>query len=191
MTPAILKQRLNSGRLNKAQIDQLVNELTLHPELTKTLLGEVVVQDSTGESFNASWVFDHLMRKKLDYLLPHITFFIQGATSLKSESCMRPMAHVMELLNKRYFKKKDSRYIEAITLSHQQQMITLCFDWLIEEHKVATKVFAMTSLFYLGEKHDWVRPELKSVLELQIVKGTAGFKNRGGKILTNLKNLGY
>ena len=70
-------------------------------------------------------------------------------------------------------------------------MVAICFDWLIEEHKVATKVFAMTSLFYLGEKYAWIRPELRSVIELQMPTATAGFKNRGGKILLGLKNLGY
>jgi len=191
MTPTALQQRLNAGRLNKGQIEELVQDLTQYPELLETLLSEVFAQDFTGVSFNASWVFDHLMRKKLEYLLPHIDLFIEGSSALKTESCMRPMAHVMELLNEAYFHKRDTRYSNAISPNHQEQMITICFDWLIGNHKVATKVFAMTSLYLLGEKHDWVRPELKSIIERQIPQGTAGFRSRGGKILANLKNLGY
>ena len=191
MNPETLRKKLNSRRLNKVQIDQMVQELLLLPNLTKTVLEEVFTQDAEGESFNASWVFDHLMRKKLDYLLPHLNLYIEGTSKLKTESCMRPMAHVIELLNEAYFKKKKVKYLKTITEEQQEQMTSICFDWLIGEHKVATKVFAMTSLFYLGEKFDWVRPELKSVLELQIAEGTAGFKNRGGKILDTLKNLGY
>jgi hypothetical protein len=177
--------------LNKVRIDELVQELSIRPELTAPLLEEVFAQDATGDSFNASWVFDHLMRKKLDFLLPHLDRFVEGTANIKTESCMRPMAHVMELLNETYFKRKNPKYINAITPQLQEQMVTICFDWLIENHKVATKVFAMTSLFYLGEKHPWVHPELVSILELQIAQGTAGFKNRGGKILNQLKNLGY
>lgn len=191
MTPIELKQRLNSGRLNKVRINQLVQYLTQHPDLTKPLLEEVFLQDATGESFNASWVFDHLMRKKLEYLLPHLRIYIEGTANLQTESCMRPMAHVMELLNEAYFKHGRSRYTKTITEEQQEQMTSICFDWLIGEHKVATKVFAMTSLFYLGERFNWVRPELKSLLELQIGGGTAGFKSRGGKILEKLKSLGY
>lgn len=191
MNQETLRKGLNSGRLNKVQIDQMVHELVHLPDLTKVLLEEVFIQDAEGKSFNASWVFDHLMRKKLDYLLPHLDLFLEGTSKLKSESCMRPMAHVMELLNKAYFNKKNPRYLQTLTKEQQEQMTSICFDWLIGEHKVATKVFAMTSLFYLGETFEWVRPELKSVLELQIAEGTAGFKNRGGKILDKLKNLGY
>ena len=191
MTPKELRAHLNTHRLNKVRIDELVQALSYRPELTSPLLEEVFAQDALGDSFNASWVFDHLMRKKLDFLLPHVNRFVEGTAKLKTESCMRPMAHVLELLNERYFKKEDPKYIEVITPQLQEQMVTICFDWLIENHKVATKVFAMTSLFYLGEKYPWVHPELASVLELQIAEGTAGFKNRGGKILNQLKNLGY
>lgn len=191
MNPETLRKKLNSGRLNKAQIDQMVNELLDLPDLTKVLLEEVFAQDATKESFNASWVFDHLMRKKLEYLLPHLDIFLEGTSKLKTESCMRPMAHVVELLNIAHFKKKNPKYLKAFTKEQQEQMTSICFDWLIGEHKVATKVFAMTSLFHLGERFDWIRPELKSVLELQIAEGTAGFKNRGGKILDTLKKLGY
>lgn len=191
MTSEELKAHLNSRRLNKVRIDELVQVLSYRPELTAPLLEEVFAQDASGDSFNASWVFDHLMRKKLDFLLPHLDSFVKGTAKLKSESCMRPMAHVLEMLNEEYFKKNNALYQKTITNEHHGVMIETCFDWLISEHKVATKVFGMTSLFYLGEKYDWIRPELKSVLELQIVNGTAGFKSRGGKILNKLKNLGY
>jgi hypothetical protein len=191
MTPQILKTHLNTGRLNKERIEGLVQELLIRPELTESLLEEVFAQDAARDSFNASWVFDHLMRKKLDFLLPHIDRFIEGTAKLKTESCMRPMAHVMELLNEAYFLQRKPTYLKCISKDHHETMVTICFDWLINEHKVATKVFAMTSLYYLGERFEWVGPELKSVLELQIADGTAGFKNRGGKILNKLKNLGY
>lgn len=191
MTPLDLKQQLNSGRLNKTKIDQLVTILITQPHLTQPLLHEVFAQDAQGTSFNASWVFDHLMRKKLDYVLPHVQLFIEGTSKLKTESCRRPMAHVLELLNEAFFKKGIHIYKATITKRQLEEMTTICFDWLIGPHKVATKVFAMTSLYYLGEEFEWVRPELKSTLELQIKAGTSGFKNRGGKILDKLRNLGY
>lgn len=191
MTKTHLHQRLNSGRLNKDQINTLVSELILFPQLTGALLDEVFEQDHNGESFNASWVFDHLMRKRLTYLLPYLDSYVKRLPNLKSESCTRPMVHVLEMLNTKYFKSKDPTFVRAITPDHQEIMLTVCFDWLIGEHKVAAKVFAMTNLFYLGEKYTWVWPELKSVLEQQIPHGTAGFKSRGGKILNALKKLGH
>lgn len=191
MTAQELRAQLNSGRLNKSKIEALVKQLAQYPELVGTLLEEVFKEDAVGETFNASWVFDNVMRKNLSFLLPFLGEFINGLPNLKFESCLRPMAHVVELLNEAYFKKQNPLFLKKINAEHQEVMVTTCFDWLIGEHKVATKVFAMTSLFYLGEKFDWVRPELKSVIEQQIHNGTAGFKSRGGKTLKLLTDLGY
>ncbi|WP_190809063.1 adenylosuccinate lyase [Flagellimonas sp. S3867] len=190
MTEQQLHIALNSGRLSKAEINQLVDQLSTQPELTGYLLQEVFDQDST-DSFSASWTFDHLMRKKLVYLLPHFEKFTQGLAGLKSESIIRSMAHVCEFSMEAYFKIKDSVFTKNITSEQLERILTACFDWLIGNHKVAAKVFAMSSLYYLGQKYDWVHPELKMVLEQQQHNDSAGYKSRARKTLTELKKLGF
>ncbi|PWL38573.1 adenylosuccinate lyase [Flagellimonas aquimarina] len=190
MTKKQLYTILNSGRLSKEKINQLVPQLARHPELTEPLLIEVFAQDKT-DSFNASWVFDNVMRKKLIYLVPHFETFTLGLKELTSESNIRPMAHICELTMEAYFKKKDISFREHITEEQLERVMTVCFDWLIGEHKVAAKVFAMTSLYYLGMKFDWVHPELKLILEQTAHEGTAGYKFRCRKTLENLKKLGF
>ncbi|WP_431121706.1 adenylosuccinate lyase [Flagellimonas flava] len=190
MTPEELHIALNSGRLSKKSIDGLVAELAVLPNRTGNLLQEVFDQDKT-DSFNASWVFDHLMRKKLVYLLPYLDEFTGGLSKLTNESGIRPMAHVCELLCEAYFKKKDETFVKNMTAEHLEKIMTVCFDWFIGEHKVAAKVFAMSSLFYLGTKFDWVHPELKMILEDTIAQGTAGYKNRAKKTLDKLTVLGH
>jgi len=178
---------LNSGRLSKLRINELVNQLEHRPDLVKPLLDEVFRQDKEGE-FNASWVFDHLMRKQLAFLVPHIDYFMNGIAKLTTESCMRPMAHTCELLTEAYFRKRQPQFT-TIAVDDLEPLVSVCFDWLIGNHKVATKVFAMTSLFYLGFHFTWIHPQLKPVLEDTIAKGTAGYKNRGQKLLATLKNM--
>lgn len=190
MTEEQLHLTLNSGRLSKNQISALVEKLELHPELTGRLLQEVFEQDPT-DSFNASWVFDHLMRKKLVHLLPYLDEFTGGLSKLTNESDIRPMAHVCELLCQAYFKRKDETIVKNMTAEHLEKIMTACFDWFIGEHKVAAKVFAMSSLFYLGTKFDWIHPELKMILEDTIAQGTAGYKNRAKKTLDKLSVLGH
>ena len=188
MTVATLTKKLVGSRLNKHQIMQLVDDLKLYPELTAVVLKIVFEQDKLRKNFNACWVFDHLMRKKLDYLLPSINLFVEGLPAIRWESTLRPMSHVLEMVNERYFVKKDSAYIEAITINQQEIMTEVCFDWLIGQHKVATKAFAMTSLFYLGERFDWIWPELKIVLEQNYTSGSAGYKFRARAILDKMKS---
>ena len=190
MTEEQLHAALNSGRISKAQVDQLVSELILQPELTKALFNEILLEDKEG-TFNASWTFDHLMRQKLVYLLPILDEFLEGMVALKSESCIRPMTHVCEMITEAYFKKKDPVFTKNISDQQLEKIMTACFDWLISDMNMAPKVFSMTSLFYLGMKFDWVHPELRLILEDTFGSGTAGYQNRAKKILDKLTKLGH
>lgn len=190
MTEQQLCSILNSGRLSKVRIEGLVQELEHYPELTLTLINRVFEEDKI-DDFNASWTLDHLLRKKLIYILPYFEEFTLGLAEMKSESCIRPMAHICQMATEAYFEKKDKLYIENITSVQLERIMTACFDWLIGQHKMAAKVFSMTSLYYLGMRFDWIHPELKLVLEETIAHGTAGYKNRAGKTLDKLIRLGH
>jgi len=180
---------LNSGRISKPQIAVLVEQLEQKPQLARILYNEVLLEDKAG-TFNASWTFDHLMRKNLIYLLPFFEDFVNGLSVLKTESCIRPIAHICEMVCEAYFKKKHPEFVQNITDSQLEKIMTSCFDWLIGPMNIAPKVFSMTCLYYLGLKFDWVHPELKLVLEDSYATGTTGYKNRAKKTLDKLAKLG-
>ena len=89
-----------------------------------------------------------------------------------------------------YFKKKDPTFLKTVTNNQLEKIMTACFDWLIGPMNIAPKVFAMSSLYYLGFKFDWVHPELKQVLEDNYPNGTSGYRNRAKKTLDKLARLG-
>lgn len=190
MTEAQLHTALNSGRLSKAQVDNLVGQLILHPELVGPLLHEIWLEDKEG-TFNASWTFRHLVQKRLEYLLPFFSEFAQMLEPLRSESTIRSMACVCEMVTKAYFEKKDPVFVKNITDAQLEHIMTACFDWLISPMNMAPKVFSMTSLYYLGLKFDWVHPELRLVLEDTFATGTTGYKNRAKKTLDKLAQMGH
>lgn len=192
MTKKELTHIFEAGRISMARRDTIVTAIRQSAEsieLTGHLLNLVFEEDKT-DQWQSSWVFDNLMRKKLSLIFPHIDVFCSSLACLKSESVIRPMAHTCELLILKYFKKKDPPVLQILNNSHLAQISEACFDWLIGQHKVASKVFAMTCLFYLGSTFEWIRPELKLVIEQQIAEGSAGFKSRGSKTLALLNNLG-
>lgn len=190
MTEKELQVTLNCGRLSKPQVDLLVSELVDRPELAGFLFQEVMLEDKEG-TFNASWIFDHLMRKKLEYILPFFDDFTAKLCELRTESCIRPIAHVCEMVCIAYFKKKNPVFVRNITDNQLERMMTACFDWLIGPMNMAPKVFSMTSLYYLGMKFDWVHPELKLILEDSFAKGSTGYQNRAKKTLDKLAGLGH
>ncbi|MBA4744264.1 MAG: adenylosuccinate lyase [Muricauda sp.] len=189
MTEEELHIKLSSGRISKLEIDVLVQQLKKEPRLAKALFKQVLLEDKAG-SFNASWTFDHLMRKDPSLILPFFEDFVNGLSKLKTESCIRPIAHVCEMICEAYFKKKDPVFVQSITDDQLEKIMTSCFDWLIGPMNMAPKVFSMTSLYYLGLKFDWVHPELKLVLEDSYATGTTGYKNRAKKTLDKLAELG-
>ena len=189
MNKDTLLKLLTSKRLSKSEILELVDQLYKKPQLVGVLLHAIWIEDKDG-GFNASWVFDHLMRKNLDLVLPFIRDFVHGIKNLTSESCIRPMAHSTQMLMERYFIKKDPNYIKALDKDLLDILVEVCFDWLLEDHKVATKVFSMTSLYHLGARFSWIHPELKSILQKTITQGTAGYQNRAAKLLDKLLVLG-
>ena len=187
MTKAKLHKRLNSGRLSKNQIIALVEELLQTPNLVGELLEAIWIEDKEN-TFNASWTLDHLLRKKLDLILPFVTDFGNGLKNLESESCIRPMAHICEMIVIKRIDRRNLAYKNRIQKKTMEQLVSACFDWLIGSHKVAAKVFAMTSLLHLGTEFKWIHPELKPILENSVNSGTIGYQNRAKKTLLALKN---
>lgn len=165
---------------------ELVGQLSKKPQLVGVLLNAIWAEDKDG-GFNASWVFDHLMRKNLDLVLPFTQDFILGIKNLTSESCIRPMAHTTQMLMESYFVRKKPNFIKALDKELLDILVEVCFDWLLEDHKVATKVFSMSCLYHLGARFKWIHPELKSILQKTITQGTAGYQNRAGKLLHKLE----
>lgn len=111
MTEEQLYIALDSGRISKFQIDGLVLQLEEHPKLAPALFRLVLMEDKE-ETFSASWTFDHLMRKQLVFLIPIIDEFTNGLAELKSESCIRPIAHVCEMVCEAYFRKKHPLFVK-------------------------------------------------------------------------------
>jgi hypothetical protein len=75
-----------------------------------------------------------------------------------------------------------------LTHNHLELITASCFDWLIGDHKVAAKVYAMTSLLLLGRKFEWIHPELKMVIEQNYASGSAAYKARARMTLEKLKS---
>lgn len=88
-------------------------------------------------------------------------------------------------------KRNTTRILAEFPIpKHMEGILTeICFDFLNNtKEAVAIKIFSMIILERIVEKY----PELKSELIVSIERGmefgTAGFKNRGGKILKNLNS---
>ncbi|MEN1786070.1 MAG: hypothetical protein AAGF77_13145 [Bacteroidota bacterium] len=106
MTASKLHAFLNESRPSKSDIENILPHILAHPELMDPLFKMILEQDAQ-DRFVAGWVFDHIIRKRLDYLLPIVDDFVIQLPYLTSESVIRPMAHCCQSLTEAYYKKKS------------------------------------------------------------------------------------
>ena len=185
MDPAALRANLNGDRVDRSGVDRLVGELLDSPNSVKVLLEEIHKGEGSGH-FQASWALDHLLRRKPNYLLPHMEQFTLLLPGLKNESCIRCLFHVCEMLCIAAFKQKQRPFREGIDRHQWERIKDACFDTLIGPMGMAPKVFAMGCLYYLGQIFPWVHHQLRGVLEETYATGSIGYRNRAKKTLALL-----
>jgi hypothetical protein len=156
-----------------------------HPEQLPELL-DIVFLDENPVSSKAAWVLDMVLREKLELLLPHLDYFCQHLARVKLDGVVRPMAKICEMLVLACLNSKDPSQFQRISVMNLEAIATACFDWLISEQKVAPQAYAITSLYYLGQRFPWIHEELKQVLEQNYADGSAGYQARARKVLQKL-----
>ena len=147
------------------------------------LLLEFIFDEEEKYGFKGGWALDLALQEELDLILPYLDIFIAGLSGLTNESAIRPMAKICEALCFKYYKSRDPEFRLNLKLEYRKEIAEVCFDWLIGEHKVAPKAYAMTALGELGKEFEWIHPELELVLRRNYEAGSAGYKARARKVL--------
>ena len=86
------------------------------------------------------------------------------------------------------FLAKSNHRKNGISLSQQQEhnLIEALIDRLIQNEKVAAKVYAMRALFVLGKKYKWVHEELKTIIEQDYSNHSAAYQGATRDLLKKL-----
>ena len=186
MTKEMLNEALNYVNHSREKRLEMAKLMLGNPHLIAPLM-EIAFDIKNPISFRACWVMEFTAKQKLEYLFPHLDVFVAHINHLQKDSAIRPMAKICEYLILSYFSKTKNSTQEVVTEMHLEKITACCFDWLIGEYKVAAKAYAMTSLYLLGTKYDWVHPELQLVLEQNYPQGSAAYKARARHTFEKMK----
>ncbi|RIA10097.1 hypothetical protein OE09_1950 [Flavobacteriaceae bacterium MAR_2010_72] len=156
------------------------------PELIPKLLDIVFLVDDD-VSYRAAWVLEFVCTIDLELIYPHLDRFLDELSRIHLDSAVRPAAKICELLTKAYYSKKEHSVKKVLTRQHKEKIVESCFDWMINDEKIAPKAFAMSSLYLIGQDIDWIHPELELILERDFQKQSAGFKARAKQILNKIR----
>ena len=79
---------------------------------------------------------------------------------------------------------------KKITLTEEQQekFIETSLDRLIGNDKVAPKAFAMYTLSHYAKKHDWIKEELRNIIDKDFANQSAGYKATAREVLRKINS---
>jgi hypothetical protein len=154
-----------------------------HPNLLEELL-QVCFALENQNHYKACWILELIALEKLVLLQPHLEIICSKTKSLTNESAIRTISKVIFLLIQENFKKTDKTIY--LNESQLQNLVEINFDWLITKTKVASKVYAMRCLYFLGKEYDWIHTELKTILVKDFSTHTAAYKAVSKHILKKL-----
>ncbi|WP_111683956.1 adenylosuccinate lyase [Winogradskyella tangerina] len=186
MTKDQLYQELNYVNHSREKRLYYANLVIDKPELTNPLL-EILFEVDDKISCRAAWVFEFMCGEKLEAIIPYLDIFTQNVSKVHLDPAVRPVAKICEYLIKAYYSKDDNPIKSALTETHKEKIVEACFDWMINDEKIAPKAYAMNSLFLLGKDYDWIHPELAMILERDFQMQSSGFKARARHILKKIK----
>lgn len=131
----------------------------------------------------AFWSLELVCEKKLKLFSPFIDDFCQVLPKLKNDSSVRPATKICMFLVKSNHRKNGI----DLTKEQEHNIIEALIDRLIQDEKVAAKVYAMKTLFILGKKYDWIYEELKPIITQDAYEHSAAYQACARNILKKIK----
>ncbi|MCL5128606.1 adenylosuccinate lyase [Algibacter sp. L4_22] len=186
MTTEQLYNELNYVNHSREKRLFYANMMINHPELIPKLL-DILFRVDDKISPRAAWVLEFMCSKDIETIIPYLDRFTENIYKVHLDPAVRPVAKICELLAKYYNSREDNRIKTELTKVHQERIIETCFDYMINDEKVAPKAYGMVALFLFGKHFDWVHPELKIILDRDYPKQSPAFKARARQILKKIK----
>lgn len=164
--------------------DMVINNKDLIPKLL-----EIMFWADDKASPRAAWVFEFMCKKNIETIIPYLDSFTENIHKVHLDSAVRPVAKICEFLATAYHSKNENGIQTALTKTHKERIIEVCFDYMINDEKIAPKAYSMNTLFLFGKDYDWVHPELALILERDFQMQSSGFKARARHILKKIKKV--
>ncbi|WP_204345968.1 adenylosuccinate lyase [Psychroserpens algicola] len=186
MTTKQLYKELNYVNHSREKRLFYANMVISNPDLIPKLL-EILFLVDDKVSCRAAWVYEFMCGEHLEASIPYLDTFTMHMNKVHLDPAVRPVAKVCEYLVKAYYSKEQNQIKSALLPIYKERIIEACFDWMINDEKIAPKAYAMNALYLLGQDYDWIHSELVMILERDYQMQSSGFKARARHILKKVK----
>ena len=177
---------LNEGKDKLSYRNALIEACLDHPEWMQILLEKI--KEPPGKTANfAARIYELICKKNIALSLLYLDDFCDLLLKVKPDAVVRSSAKVCELMSVEYFIKKDPLFINTLKTDHFEKIIEAGFQWMITDQKIAVQVYTMQTLYLIGTKYPWIQNELVLTIEKNIPHSSAGYKNRGNKVIRAIR----
>lgn len=160
----------------------MVSNFAMKNESNLTELVEFAYDTMHENHVKAFWSLELVAEKKLKLFTIYINGFCEVLPKLKQDSAVRSATKIS------LFLVKSNQRKNGIDLSQEQEhnIIEALIDRLIQDEKVAAKVYSMKALFVLGKKYNWIYDELKPIITQDAFEHTAAYQTCARNILKKI-----
>ena len=156
------------NRTDKENFNQLANEIGCDEKKFADLM-DYLFNGNKREQQMASYVLAHVFNKYPELIYPYENDLIKALSDYKHIALKRVLLKIFQTVE--------------VNEENEGILLEAAFDSLSGNEPIAVKVFAMTVIYQIGKKYPEILHELKICIEDQLPYGSAGFQNRGMKIL--------
>ncbi|MET0760171.1 MAG: hypothetical protein ABWZ56_07105 [Flavobacterium sp.] len=125
------------------------------------------------------WILEMIAEMQTDLLTDYINTICETFSNIKNDSAIRGMSRIAFFLG-------TSTKIK-LTEIQEEKIIEICLDWLIREERVAPKVYAMKTLEHFSKKNQWIKDELRNIINKDYAAQSAGYKAAAREVLKKIK----
>jgi hypothetical protein len=176
-----LVSKIDQSTAHRKSREQLSNYIIRNLGILTEFV-EIALDTAHKNHVKAFWSIELVCQKKLKLFVPYLDLFCEVLPKLKDDSAIRPATKICLFLSKSNHRKN------GISLTQEQEhlLIEALLDRLIQNEKVAAKVYAMRALFMLGKKYNWVHDELKIIIEQDYANHSAAYQAATRNLLKKL-----
>jgi hypothetical protein len=176
-----LVSKIDQSTAHRKSREQLSNYIIRNVDILSEFI-EIAFDTAHKNHLKAFWSLELICEKKLKLFVPYLDLFCEVLPKLIDDSAIRPATKICLFLSKSNHRKN------GISLTQEQEhlLIEALLDRLIQNEKVAAKVYAMRALFVLGKKYNWVHDELKNIIEQDYANHSAAYQAATRNLLKKL-----
>ena len=174
MTNKNIISQLND--MSSLRIDrERIADLFLKEKPTINQLLAIVFNVDNKVCIKAAWALEVVLERDVTRIYPHLNEFINQLNKVQYGSAVRGLSKISKFI----IVQNKKGNIPFFTNELKDKLAETAFDWMISDHKVAVKAYAMFTLYYLGKEIEWIHDELILIISNNMDSETAAYKSRG------------